>query len=96
MKNNEKFTGVSVFFVDEGIDSGPIIIQKKIVIGDKTQQELIKETKKIGMNLILKSIKLINNNQVKLISNPNSKKTYYSFPTKEDIKKFKMLGKKFF
>ena len=96
LKNNEKFTGVSVFFVDEGIDSGPIIIQKKIVIGDKTQQELIKETKKIGMNLILKSIKLINNNQVKLISNPNSKKTYYSFPTKEDIKKFKMLGKKFF
>ena len=26
LKNNEKFTGVSVFFVDEGIDSGDIVV----------------------------------------------------------------------
>ena len=39
LKNNEKNTGVSVFFVDEGIDSGPIIIQKKVVI------ELIRHNK---------------------------------------------------
>ena len=36
MKNNEKYTGVSVFFVDEGIDSGPIIVQEKIEIGNST------------------------------------------------------------
>ena len=30
LKNNEKYTGVSVFFVDKGIDSGPIIVQKKL------------------------------------------------------------------
>ena len=29
LKNNEKYTGVSVFFVDKGIDSGPIIVQRK-------------------------------------------------------------------
>ena len=34
MKNNEKYTGVSVFFVDEGIDSGPIIVQEKLEIGN--------------------------------------------------------------
>ena len=27
LKNQEKYTGVSVFFVDEGIDSGPIVVQ---------------------------------------------------------------------
>ena len=47
LKNNEEFTGVSVFFVDEGIDSGPIIVQKKVKINDLTQQQLIKITKKI-------------------------------------------------
>ena len=66
LKNNEKYTGVSVFFVDEGIDSGPIIVQEKVEIANKTQQQLIKETKQIGMNLILKSIDLIDKNELKL------------------------------
>ena len=96
LKNNERYTGVSVFFVDEGIDSGPIIVQEKVEIGNKTQQQLIKETKQIGMNLILKSIDLINKNKLKLIENPESEKSYYSFPTHEDVKEFKRQGKKFF
>lgn len=96
LKNNELYTGVSVFFVDEGIDSGPIILQEKVEIGQKTQQQLIKETKLIGMNLILKSIDLIDNNKVQLIENPESKKSYYSFPTREDVKEFKRIGKSFF
>lgn len=96
LKNNEQFTGVSVFFVDEGIDSGPIILQEKVEIGQKTHQQLIKETKQIGMNLILKSIDLIDKNELKLIENPELEKSYYSFPTPEDVKEFKRQGKKFF
>ena len=96
LKNDEQYTGVSVFFVDEGIDSGPIIVQEKVEIGQKTQQQLIKETKQIGMNLILKSINLIARDQIMLIENPDSEKSYYSFPKREDVKKFKQLGKKFF
>ena len=45
MKNNEKKTGVSVFFVDKGIDSGPIIVQTEVEIGNRTQKELIIHTK---------------------------------------------------
>lgn len=96
MKNNEEYTGVSVFFVDEGIDSGPIIVQQKVKIGEKTQQQLIKETKQIGMNLILKSIDLIAKNELKLIENPDNEKSYFSFPTRENVKEFKRQGKKFF
>lgn len=96
LKNHERYTGVSVFFVDEGIDSGPIIVQEKVEIGNKTQQQLIKETKQIGVNLILKSIDLIATGELKLIDNPDSEKSYYSFPTREDVKEFKQIGKKFF
>ena len=96
MKNNEKFTGVSVFFVDEGIDSGPIIVQEKIEIGSCTQQSLIIKTKKIGMQLILKSIDLISKNKVTLIPNDPTKKTYYTFPTRRDVLEFRKNGKKFF
>ena len=50
MKNDEKYTGVSVFYVNEGIDTGPIIVQKKVEIGNRTQEELIKYTKMLGIN----------------------------------------------
>ena len=96
LKNNEEYTGVSVFFVDEGIDSGPIILQKKIEIKDMSQSELIKATKHLGMELIAESIYLISENKVKLISNPDSEMTYYSFPTSNDVKEFLRSGKIFF
>lgn len=96
LKNNEKYTGVSVFYVDEGIDSGPIIVQEKVEIGNRTQEELIKYTKKIGMDCVLMAIDLIKNKNVKLIQNNPKDKTYFSFPTKDDVKVFKQLGKRFF
>ena len=96
MKNNEKYTGVSVFFVDEGIDSGPIIVQEKVQIANLTQAQLIKRTKKIGMELIVKAVKLISEDNLILIPNPESEKTYYSFPTRNDVIEFNKNGKKFF
>lgn len=96
LKNNESHTGVSVFFVDKGIDSGPIVVQKKVTIGDKTQQELIQETKKLGMEAIAEAVDFINKDQVALITNDATQKTYFSFPTKEDVKVFLKNGKRFF
>ena len=96
MKNDEEFTGVSVFFVDKGIDSGPIIVQEKVKIGNKTQEELIKHTKKIGMESIAKAVDLIDKNQVELIDNNDTEKTYYSFPERKDVIDFVSKGKRFF
>lgn len=96
LKNEEEYTGVSVFFIDEGIDSGPIIVQKKIKIDDKSQSELIKITKKIGMEAIAEAIHLIINGNVDLVKNNEKDKSYFSFPTKKDVKEFKRKGKKFF
>ena len=96
LKNKEKHTGVSVFFVDKGIDSGPIIVQKKVEIKNRTLEELIKLTKQIGMESIAEAILLIRDNKVQLIPNPSEQKSYYSFPKKEDVKEFLMIGNKFF
>jgi len=96
LKNQEKYTGVSVFYVDEGIDSGPIIFQKKIRINGLSQKKLIEKSKKLGMIAIIESIKLIENGNFKLIDNNAKEKTYYSFPTRLDVLEFKKIGKKFF
>ena len=41
LKNNEKYSGVSVFYVDEGIDSGPIIEQEKINLKNLTHRDFV-------------------------------------------------------
>lgn len=96
MKNDEKYTGVSVFYVDEGIDSGPIIVQKKVEIGNRTQEQLIDYTKKLGMEAIAEAVDLIENDAVNIIENNPNDKTYFSFPTKADVKEFLAKGKRFF
>ena len=96
LKNNEQFTGVSVFFVDEGIDSGDIVVQKKIEIADCSQEELINKTKSLGIGAICEALRLIEIGNVELIPNDIEKGSYFSFPTKEDVMDFKLNNKKFF
>lgn len=96
LKNNETHTGVSVFFVNEGIDSGPIILQKKVEIGNRTHAALIKHTKKMGMELIVDAIAKIQRGKFEITNNPDSEMSYYSFPTRKDVQEFKRSGKKFF
>jgi methionyl-tRNA formyltransferase len=97
LKNNEKETGVSVFFVDKGIDSGPILVQRRMPIMEgMTQDQLIKESKKMGMDALIEAIRLIQKDSYTLIQNPDEEKTYYSFPTRQDVKAFYKLGKKFY
>lgn len=93
----ENYTGVSVFKMDEGIDSGPIISQKKISIAKgTTQKDLIIRTKEIGMELIIESVEKIKSGKIDYINNPIGKGTYFSFPKKSDVNQFLKQGGKFF
>jgi methionyl-tRNA formyltransferase len=96
MKNGEKETGVSVFLIDEGIDSGPILVQKRITIGDRSLDRLIRETKRMGVDALLEAIEMIERGGYELIENDDAEQTYFSFPTREDVKEFLKKGKKFF
>ena len=96
LKNKEKQTGVSVFFVDEGIDSGPILVQKKINIENMSQWELIRITKFLGMEAIIEGIELVQSGDYELIPNNEEDSTYYSFPTRQDVIEFKKGGNRFF
>lgn len=96
LKNREKRTAVSVFFVDEGIDSGPIIVQEAVDIGDRSQEELIRDTKRIGMDAIIKAINLIDRGDYALIENDATRKTYYPFPTRKDVLEFVEAGQRFY
>ncbi len=96
LKNGEKKTGVSVFFVDEGIDSGPIFIQREVFINNMTQAQLIKLTKRVGMECIIEAINKIINGDISTIPNDDRNMTYFGFPEKKDVAEFRKRGAKFF
>ena len=98
MRHNEDRTGVSVFFVDEGIDSGPIIVQKEVPLLNRTQAELIWELKYRGADAIIEACNLVaeHGENTPTMANDEKDMTYYSRPTKEDVKVFKSIDKKFF
>lgn len=96
LKNGETYTGVSIFKIDLGIDTGPIVEQKMINIEGMTQEEVILATKKVGGELILSAIEKIKAGKYQEIANDDELATYYSFPRKQDVREFRKLGKKFF
>lgn len=66
--NGEKETGVSTFFLKHEIDTGSIIYQEKVKIGDEmTVGELHDQMMQIGAELVLKTVKSIENSSAQSI-----------------------------
>ena len=96
LRNGETETGVSVFYVDEGIDSGPILVQERIAIGNMTQRELIRESKALGMRAIIKAIEKIRDGDTATMPNDADQSTYFTFPTRDDVRDFRRAGARFY
>lgn len=56
--NGEKVTGVTTMFMDEGLDTGDMILQKETEIGDEeTETELMSRLADIGAELLSETLK---------------------------------------
>ena len=70
--NGEKETGVTTFKLKHEIDTGDILMQEKIAIGEnETAGELHDRMKEIGARLLVKTIKGLANGELKEISQNN-------------------------
>ena len=96
LANGDKETGVSVFQVDEGIDSGPILVQKRLAVGGLSQSHLIRTTKFLGMEAIVEALEGLQNSALKPKPNLADEATYNRFPTRDDVKRFLQRGARFF
>ncbi len=69
--NGDKTTGVTIMYLNEQMDAGDIIMQKEVDIGeDETTGELWDRLSTIGAELLLESVKQIENETVKRIVQP--------------------------
>lgn len=58
--HDEPYTGVSIHYMDEGFDTGPVITQKSIPITDKDNiNTLVAKTSNVGATLLKKVVKRI-------------------------------------
>ncbi|MGQ9570516.1 MAG: methionyl-tRNA formyltransferase [Thermodesulfovibrionales bacterium] len=81
--NGEKETGVTTMFMDEGLDTGNILLQEKIVITDDDNSETLSEKlSHIGALLLLKTIKEIKEGSIKAI--PQKGVATYAPPLKKE------------
>ncbi|MCL9775473.1 formyltransferase family protein [Vibrio methylphosphonaticus] len=96
LKNQEEYSGVSVFFVDEGIDSGPILVQKKFSLKGLSQEKLIRYSKKLGMDAIVEAVDKISADSLDTIPNSDFEQSYYGFPTSKDVEEFRRVGGRFY
>ncbi|MBS7610920.1 phosphoribosylglycinamide formyltransferase [Candidatus Bathyarchaeota archaeon] len=62
-----KITGCTLHFVDEGVDTGPIILQKPVVVdGEETPETLKAKVQKAEQEIILEAIKLFQRGLIKV------------------------------
>lgn len=76
--NGDTETGLSIFWPDEGLDTGPILMQKRVDIGpDDTVGSLyFKHLFSMGVDAILESVDLVNRGNAPSIVQDESKATY--------------------
>jgi methionyl-tRNA formyltransferase len=93
--NEEKLGGATVHYMSSKIDDGPILEQQSVDISDcKTMFQLMKKTKDLGGELMKKAIQNIEKGTVKEKVNDTTKGRYYTWPTVEQARDFRVKGKK--
>ncbi len=66
--NGEHETGVTTFFLDEEVDTGKIILQRRTQIGEnETAGEVAQRLSSLGADVVVETIKLIQQGNVRII-----------------------------
>jgi len=84
--NGDKETGITIILMDEKIDHGPIIAQKKLEfpLGKITYQKLTEKLAKLGAELLIEILPKWLNKKIKPIEQNHLKATYTKKIKKED------------
>ena len=82
-----KKTGLSIFWPDNGLDTGPILLQKEVDIGDDDTLGSIYFDKlfPMGVDAMLEGVDLVRDGKAPSIVQDESRKTYESWCKVEDV-----------
>lgn len=91
--HGEKTVGITIHKINPKIDEGEIILQRQVLINpNESLDGLIKRTKRLGAHYMAEAIKMIRNGTVRYKKNRPEEGSYFSFPKKEDVHRFRKMG----
>jgi methionyl-tRNA formyltransferase len=91
----ENETGVTVHYMDEGIDTGEIILQSRLAIRPHdTPHSLRVRAMRLGANMLLDALDLIESGSVATTPNDGAQSSYQSLPTIEDARRLRKQGRR--
>lgn len=95
LANGEQEAGVSIFFVNEDIDAGELCAQRSFTIEPgETLDEFLRRSKEIAAELLLELLSQIEAGTVVSTPLDLSKGSYYSWPKREDVRRFEAAGRR--
>jgi methionyl-tRNA formyltransferase len=91
--DNEPLSAITLHKMNETLDDGEILLQEEFNLNPKESLDsLIRRTKKMTVNVFLNAIDLMSKGNINLLKNDSQYATYNTFPSKEDVRKFKEKG----
>lgn len=97
LANDENEGGVSVHYVDRKLDNGPIVVQRRYRIHKHdTLEDVMARSKDLAAEAIIETVRKVEAGNPELIPNPAAELSHFSMPTKEDVKRFRAAGHRFF
>ncbi|MCH2132895.1 MAG: hypothetical protein MK116_04000 [Phycisphaerales bacterium] len=96
LANGETEGGVSVHFVNEKLDDGPIVVQRRYRIhAHDSLEDIMGRSKDLAAEAIIECIRLVEAGDPPLLDNPEDESTHFSMPTREDVRRFRAHGHRF-
>lgn len=96
LKEGDEKTGATVFQIDEGVDTGPILLQEEVPIVERTQASVIRSTKAKGMELVLEALALARSGVLSVRPQDATAEPYRRYPSTDDGAAFRRAGNSVF
>lgn len=97
LANGEKFGGSSVHFVDRKLDNGPIVVQRRYRLWPHdTLEDVMARSKDLAAEAIIECVRLVEAGNPPLMPNTEAEQSHFAMPTKEDVRRFREHGHRFF
>jgi methionyl-tRNA formyltransferase len=91
--NGEKRSAITIHTMDVDLDRGHILLQREFDLDrSESLDHLIKRTKRLAAGHLLEVLDAIERGTAEPVPPPDVEESYYSFPTKEDVRRFRRQG----
>jgi methionyl-tRNA formyltransferase len=91
--HGESEIGITVHEMNVNIDDGRILLQDGVPVhSGETLDALMRRMKKVAARMIIKMVDQMKSGAVEYRENPAAESSYFSFPTRADVREFKKRG----